>query len=496
MCSENGTDAIGDRDAMVVMRVAADIVQNRRSPLLHSGRAAACDALLLLYRAAVDSGEADLPQLDPARRLELLESSLRELEPAIRIAQDRDAEWLRDEFAIPVQRLREHIQLDAARRRVGQAILLPGEVDVAEIPTDGLSDSNAGAYARALLPGVDRLLDTYAILDAHIGRIGRERFDRVFAGMESRWGSDMLPMEMRRFKDVDGARASLQFLRERLAPPESSSPGEVAGIERPDPFTDLVQLAIAISGGLATLSAAMTACVAELSGELQVAAELTGIAAKPALELAYLTGVVELVHGVARLLDPGASADAKLHAAVEIGSGMVWFAGAGLEAPRIGGAISGLVAVGYLIGRADLAAPAGVTGSPDVRLRFGFMAHHSVVIREQSATLVKARLLLARVADPGAHRALAQIVEEVASDLDVTTSSFLEACLREDAVDAASSGGRPDLRAAFASLQALPVRTADPGAVLRRATAVVERISEVLDAARDMRPAAAEHDPR
>ncbi len=490
--------AIDESEAIGTMQVAADVVQNRQRRLIDSAPQRARAALELLHQATVGTlqRERGSAPLEPSQRLDHLDRALRGLEEAMRAVHASDPGWFRAEFAEHVERLRGDIQVDVARERVDRAVLLPGEKAAVEVPKEGLSDETAAAYSQVVLPSIDKLIATYTMLNEQIIRVGHERFHHLFAEMQKGWDSGMLRMERSRFKDAGSivtAQSALFLIKGLLSAPHawehaSHAEGVVGKLES---YTHLVQVAIETVGGLATLSAAIGACVVKLAGDLRLATQMMGFASLGTLTLANVVAAVELVHGILLVANPKASADQKLQGAVQIGLGLAWFGGTLLKAPKVGGAISALLAVGYLEWQLSMAAHAHVSSTlvvAGLRPRFEYMADHAVSIRTSADTLIKAGLLLERESDPAKQEALSRVVQESTSHLSATVDGFLDACVRGKQVSPTEPGENPHLREAFAPLLSLRGPVQDPQAALHKANLVLTRIGEVLhDAANYVR---------
>ena len=326
--------AIDESEAIGTMQVAADVVQNRQRRLIDSAPQRARASLELLHQATVGTlqRERGSAPLEPSQRLDHLDRALRGLEGAMRAVHASDPGWFRAEFADHVERLRGDIQVDVARKRVNRAVLLPGEKAAVEVPKEGLSDETAAAYSQVVLPSIDKLIATYTMLNEQIIRVGHERFHHLFAEMQKGWDSGMLRMERSRFKDAGSivtAQSALFLIKGLLSAPHawehaSHAEGVVGKLES---YTHLVQVAIETVGGLATLSAAIGACVVKLAGDLRLATQMMGFASLGTLTLANVVAAVELVHGILLVANPKSSADQKLQGAVQIGLGLAWFGG-------------------------------------------------------------------------------------------------------------------------------------------------------------------------
>jgi hypothetical protein len=495
--------AAKEDQAIATLQAAADIVQNKERRLIAAAPASARAALELLYKAAVGSSSQGSAQprgqAQPSERLAWLDQSLHGLEAAMRIVYatgPENQEWFRSQLSSHVEKLRNEIRVDAARDRVDQATLLPGQSKVVEVPKGGLTDETAAEYGQALLPSIDKLIATYATLNEQVVRLGHHRFEHIFDEMKEGWDSGMLRMERNRFKDVGSivtAQSALFLLKGILSAPHAWEHAKHAEtvIGKIESYTHLVGVAIETVGGLATLSMAIGACVLKLDGQLQLATGLMGAAGHATLKLANVIAAVEFVHGIMQMANPKSSAEEKIEGAVQFGTSLSWLGGVVLEkafdvtgATAVGGAVSTAIVAAYLYWQVLMASHVYVSSTIAVaglRPRFEYMVEHSARIRGGADHLIKAGLLLEKESDPAERQALCAVVREATRDLNSTVDYFLDACLRGKQVSPNEPGENPHLRAAFAPLQALRGPVDEPQAALQKAHTVLGRIGQVLD---------------
>jgi hypothetical protein len=101
-------------------------------------------------------------------------------------------------------------------------------------------------------------------------------------------------------------------------------------------YSELVKAVAELTGGAISLTASYAAAIAKLAGDTSCAAMATGLARSTGLLFANVIAGIEIIHGVAVLLDPHATPQQKVDGAVGASSGAAWFIGS-----RVGGAAVG-----------------------------------------------------------------------------------------------------------------------------------------------------------
>jgi hypothetical protein len=417
--------------ALQTAQAAADILQNRLGRLVAPAGPKYRDALASLYVAVVGKeGKADASGL---RRLELLDRATKALEPvfaALRADPDQKA-WLETEITPHLTRLSGSLQYVRAAERVEKAVLGPGG-ELIEIP----ENVTPRQQAQILHSKIPALIKSVALYNEQAIRLGH---DVIHHHAEEMLKHAKLPKELQGKRLDPGILVEVQNLLllvdgmltltdEELAEHLRKPHGAFAGIAS---YTELVKAAVEIVWGCVGVSASFAWAVARVSGQVEYAAQAAGLARSSGLMLANVVAGVEIVHGLAIMLDPHATKAQKLEAAQHVAMGTAWFVGTRVGGAAVGAAASTAILITYY----ELQWMAHAYR--DIRLglavgwmtkAFETMADAAKSISRGGAELAKAGLLLGAERDPNQQAALAKVEADNARMLGGSIDFFLEKC--------------------------------------------------------------------
>jgi hypothetical protein len=428
-------------------------------------------ALSRLYIAVSGKSLIDSSEVPPAQRVAMLDLAVEALAPAASALSRDQPEWVDGHYTsriAPVRaRLVAMVAHDRTRKRIDNAMLVPGTTDVIELPTGPLDDHTAAVYGEALVPTMNKTI------------AGATKFLSIVKKTAKMAGADRTDLLLG--TALAGLKAYKALLETQEALDNPARPGDGAAKQTAS-YAELVKAALHATEATVELSAHVGAWVARLQGKVDAAENLLFAAKSIGKTLDVLVNAAEFVHGVAVLCDPDASAVNKLDAVVEISVGGLGLVS--LVAPKAGVA-SSLIGLGYAMWKVDMALHAKIASDYAIgRLvpRLEKMAVDASGIRRQTDILIKACQLRDHEADPGERANLDAAVVELTRELDSAVDSYLDSCARiRNDISLERPGTNPYLRDAFAHLLSLRGHSASPEAALGKAVAVVAKIIEVLD---------------
>jgi hypothetical protein len=196
-------------------------------------------------------------------------------------------------------------------------------------------------------------------------------------------------------------------------------------------YSELVKAVAELTGGAISLTASYAAAIAKLAGDTSCAAMATGLARSTGLLFANVIAGIEIIHGVAVLLDPHATPQQKVDGAVGASSGAAWFIGS-----RVGGAAVGFAAsTAILLGYAELKLMAHLYWQANVGLTAGFMrlAYETIQRDGESIArcaddLAKAGMLRESEKDPEKAAALQHVETTLIAQLGGAVDYFIDDC--------------------------------------------------------------------
>lgn len=245
-------------------------------------------------------------------------------------------------------------------------------------------------------------------------------------------------------------------------------------------YSEFVKVVLEFAAGGVGFATLLTAGLARAVGEIELAKDALRISAElgDKLKIGNAIGAIEVVHGIAVILDPDATRAQKLDAAVDVASGGSLLLG---STP-----VSVAIAGGWLFFKEEVYLYwHGALGINDLLMEqtFEFMQGQGAIMSDQAKTVVKARGILANETDPVRAEALAKLADDEERTLASNLDFFLAHCLPPGApgrpkdmgwlgdMQLAAPGNVDMLAEAFAPLQRY--RGVGPGPGLPVATAHV-----------------------
>ena len=196
-------------------------------------------------------------------------------------------------------------------------------------------------------------------------------------------------------------------------------------------YSELVKAVAELTGGAISLSASYAAAIAKLAGDAPLAATATGLARSTGLIFANVIAGIEIIHGVAVLLDPHATAQEKVDGAAGAASGAAWFIGSRAGGAAVGFAASSAILLGYaelkLVAHLYWEANVGLT-SGLMRVAYETIQRDGESIARSADELAKAGMLRQNEKDPEKAAALAQVEARFISQLGSSIDYFIDDC--------------------------------------------------------------------
>ncbi|HKE14423.1 MAG TPA: DUF4157 domain-containing protein [Kofleriaceae bacterium] len=471
------------------LRAAADIVQNRSRRLI--GSAPGHEVVLgKLYAAATGRGD-DGKDIDGRARLQLLDAAMAGLRPAIAAlgAEAAGRAWLDENLDPGLASLRTSIQYDIASRRVQGATKIGEHAVIEDNP------ENARENTALLREQIKKSIGTLVLLNEQAIRFGEHQIEHQAeklleghapVGGKSMKDAGLLTQLQGTLLLVDGW---LTLTDEELPHHLREIHGVFNGVST---YAHLAKGVVELLGGTVSVSASFASVIAKMSGQAAYAAQAAGLARMAAMKLSNVVTAVEVVYGLAVLLDPHATPEKKDEALLSVGTGVAWWVG-----KRIGGAAMGATAsTAVLGGYLELKLMAHLYWSATYNILGGWMSNAFASIKAQgesiattSEELAKAGILLEHEKDPEQRRALARVQDNAASGLGTRIDHFIDDCEPHGyGVGAAYfPGAYKILREVFAPIMGLrgkktPADAATAGAaVLDRIVWCLNHQKELLD---------------
>ena len=409
--------------AQTALQAAADIVQHDRPDMISSAAAQYQPALRVLYLAA--TGERNDVAISGTERIDALDSALHQLDPAIAMVRERDPAWVQDQLLAYTTPIRSDARYIEAHERVDNAVRI-GENKVVEIPTD------QDPHAQGLLLHLElqKLIPTMAMINEQLLRGNHDAIHHETAALlagkhEPELGAGSLAHLQNLLFLADGwLTLNDQEFRHHL----QEIQGVFNGVAT---YTELVKAVVELAGGALEVTAAYTAAIAKLSGNTALFASASGFAKASGLQFARIVAWIEIIHGVAVLLDPHATRQEKVDGAVGASSGAAWFIGKRIGGTAIGAAASTALLLGY--GELKLAAYLYWHGAVELSAGFMHQALRAVqrdgdTIAQKADALAKTGLLLQEERDPEKAAALKHFETNLAVDLGEDVDYFIDDC--------------------------------------------------------------------
>jgi len=434
-----------ESDAVTALSTAADIVQHNLGRQLAGAPPRYAAALWALYAATHGWVDRD-KKYTGTQRLEALDQALAWLRPAIAIMQ-RDpgqAEWLAYEFTPYLQPIRESALLQQARDRVEGSVTIDNKT--VEIP----DDEHPREQAELLKSQLPKLIDTISQINELAIRLGHDPIHHAAKEMFEgeghhakgfgKWAGNLVELQ----NVLVFAQGVLTLTDEEFQHELHHIHGVFAGIAT---YTELVKACVEITGGAVALTGSVAAALAKATGDEALMLSAQGVARTTGLVLGQILAGIEIVWGIATLLDSHASSEKKEHAALAVASGTAWFIGGG---PATLG-----VAITYLelkwLANEYWGAVIGIDAAW-LRGSFEHMQRSAETIIQHGGAMQRAHDLMVAEKDPEKAAALQKAEHIEGAQLQYYLDLFLETCTSGSVQEPWRPGGWPILRGKFAPL--------------------------------------------
>jgi hypothetical protein len=477
----NGTSPTNDggwRVAQATLQAAADVLQHERALMLSNAPPQYAAVLRRLYSAVTGHGKSG--ELSSAERRRALNEAKAGLEPALALYRTTDDErtWLQEQIDRPLAAVDNSLSFEDARARVRSAVRI-GQHALIE-PAD---DTHPHEQGEQLHEQLQTLIPVVGQINEQVIRLKHDGIHHeAEALMEGHaHGKKLGPGALVELQAVlwlvDGF---LLLTDEELAHHLGEVHGVLNGVST---YSELVKAVAELTGGAVTITASYAASIAKLAGDTSTAAIATGLARSTGLLVANVIAGIEVVHGIAVLLDPHATAQQKVDGAVGASSGAAWLVGA-----RVWGAAAGFSASSALmLGYAELKLMANLYWGANVGLTAGLMrlAYETIQrdgenIARAANDLAKAGLLRQDEKDPEKAEALRRVETSLVAQLGAAVDYFIDDCKPRGVEDGAGlaryPGGYDILREVFAPV-AKHKGAKTPETVTEAARVALERIT-------------------
>jgi hypothetical protein len=412
--------------AQNALQVAADVVQHERWQMIAAAPPQYASHLWKLHAAV--TGRTVEGSLSSAERIRAFAEARAGLAPAITLYHSADdgRVWLQEQLLPQLARLQDTLRFSEAKSRV-TASVRTGKQGLVE-PADDNHPHEQGAQLHAEL---QKLIPTIGMINEQVIRLKHDGIHHeAEALMEGHaHGKKLGPGSLVELQAllwmVDGW---LLLTDEELA----HHLGEVHGVfNAVSTYSELVKAVAELTGGAISLTASYAAAIARLAGDASAAAMATGLARSAGLLFANVIAGIEIIHGVAVLLDPHATPQQKVDGAVGASSGAAWFIGS-----RVGGAAVGFAASSaILLGYAELKLMAHLYWEANLGLTAGFMrlAYETIQrdgesIARTADELAKAGMLRQNEKDPEKATALQRVETTLIAQLGAAVDYFIDDC--------------------------------------------------------------------
>ena len=422
--------------ALSTLYAAADILQHGRDVMAVNIQPAYQLSLDKLLAATIGVSK-DNRHIEPAQRLQLLSEALQGLNPLIHILQQDPQQqiWLSGQVNRYVNDLRERLNLEAARKRVENSVVGEGG-ELIELPREG----DTQAEKRILHSQIPKLIETLRTINEQAIRFKHHDIHHAAKDMyeegklphqiHSKWGDPGLLVElMGLLTTLDGI---LTLTDGELAKELQNSHGFWNGAAN---VTEFIKAITEIIGGCIQVSFSYAGVIARFAGDAETAIKASGAARLVGTALGNIVAGIEIVHGVAVLLDSHATSEQQDEAMKDVAVGSAWFIGEyGL--PALGGeAAGGIYSTAFLLTYFEVKFMAQLYGEARVGITAGWMsaAYSTMLESGKNITadmreLTKVEAILRAEKNPDQIKALTQIQREKADRLSRTIDYFLEQC--------------------------------------------------------------------
>lgn len=440
-------------DAAGALGAAADIMSNRRSRSIDGVHSRYVPTLWKLY-AAISGAEGGRP-VSGAQRNAMFQEARQELRPAIDLyANSPDGKtWLEDYFYPEFNATSSSLAFSEAKDRVHNAVLLDPK-HVVEIPSDG-EPRKQGQVLHAelarLVPVMKGFNEQLIRMSEHEIMHEAKAMVEHGSGHGGKAGSLAELANVLMLADAWLILSDDEF-KEHL--------GEIHGVfNGVSTYAELVKAVTELTGGAIGVTATAAAAIARATGNAAYANVASGIARKVGLLFADVVSGIEILHGLAVVVDPHATRQEKVDGAVDIAAGGAWFGGRAVGGAAVGFAASSAVLLGYAELKWALTtyweSSVGINTAL-MREAYEVLTMHGDSIARSADELAKAQLLAQGEKDSVKLESLKRVEDALARDLASSVDSLLADCgpVVMEAGMARKPGAYPILREVFAPLKA------------------------------------------
>ena len=481
------------RYAWDAVAAAADIIRNRRERATERTGPYA-EALRSLYAALL--GKRDGRVVPARERLALFKSGIQTLDKAIvayASGPGDQADWVEEHLRVPILRERANLEYIVADERVKTSIAVDG-THVIDAKYDDDPESQLPAI-RAALPGVLDTLYNVNEWSQRLSHLGIENAVKQMlqGAVPKQFGKMSSLAQLHSVLESVAAILAVTDDRELLAEARGRWHWVSSRVE-------FVKTVVQLVGSTAAVASGIISHVAKLSGRSDLSLVLSGAAKHMSMKLSEAITWLEIVSGAITIVDPTASRQEKIDAAVAVTTNMTWLVyenrakaaelGVGTALPT--GVAAGAFALhmGYLELKYALELYWGaslglVTGL--MRPALERLHRDGLAIARASEALLKAQVLARAEKDPSERAALGRVVsvsaQRLGTEIDALIASTLPPTL--EAGMAHHPGGYPILVEALAPIKRHKgART--PEAVAVAAKTALERINWIMSHAAEI----------
>lgn len=411
-------EEISNADAEATVIAAADIVQHSRRKMIGDAPVRFQPALTLLWEAVTEQ------KREGVDRVQMLDAAMVMLEPAIapfRQEEER-AVWLNDQLMKQVGWIRSSARYGRAMDRVNNSLAIDGKI--VEVP----QNDEPRQQAALLHQEIQKMLPTITLLNEQVIRAGHDTIHHEAHQLaKGKGGKGFGPGTLLELQNlllvVDGF---LILSDEEFQHHLNHIQGFMNGVAT---YSELVKAVTEIAGGGIAISASYAAIIAKMAGDTSSAAMASGLAQNVGLALGNVVAGIEIVHGIAVLLDPHATGNEKVAAAAHASAGAAWFIGSRVGGAAVGAAASTAILITYaelkLMAHLYWEANLGIT-SGLMRPAFETIQRDGASIATTSDKLTKVNLLIQQEKDPAMLEDLGRVktnlIKELGGDIDYLLS--------------------------------------------------------------------------
>jgi hypothetical protein len=336
------------------------------------------------------------------------------------------------------------------------------------------------AQAKVLREQIQKLVHSTVVLNEQVIRLGHEAIHHevqaLLAGKKHTSALGTLTQIQGVLFLIDGW---LTLTDEELSHHLNEIHGLLPGVAT---YAHLVKGVTEILGGTIVAGSTFAYAIAKTNGKTAYAAQALGLARGTALTLANVVAGVEIIWGIATLLDPHASNEKKDQALLATGMGVGWFVGGGPGSAAVLAVYLKLKLAAHLYWSANLNIVGGW-----MSIAFENIQERGKAIAESSDELYRCGEILSKEKDPEQVAALGKVEENLVRGLGRSIDSFINDCQPRGyaAGVARYPGAYKILREVFQPIMGLKGRS-DQDGVVAAAALVIEKIVWCLSNASEL----------